>query len=154
MPYRPLLYTSCTLDSFQSLKSSLIPKVHGDYLRRNAVLVWIFPSDLLPSFACVPSVSRPTVCLFPQCRSCHIHKEKYRYNSQSSVGHLLASSHEWGSHGVPQLENSVDVVSVRYTFELLRDTSYIRYRYKTEWLHPFLPKNISLGFVDSKNPMR
>jgi hypothetical protein len=29
------------------------------------------------------------------------------------------SSQEWVSHGVPQLENSVNIVSIRYTFELL-----------------------------------
>jgi hypothetical protein len=63
------------------------------------------------------------------------------------------SPQEWVSHGVPQLENSVNIVYIRYTFELLRDTSYISYKYKTEWLH-LLPKNISLGFVVSRNPMR
>jgi len=46
--------TSCTLVSFQSLKSLLLPKVHGDSLQMGAVLVWIYPGDLLPSFACVP----------------------------------------------------------------------------------------------------
>jgi len=64
------------------------------------------------------------------------------------------SSHGWVSYSVPQLENSANIVSVRYTFELLRDTSYIRYRYKTEWLHLLLPKNISLGFVDGRNTVR
>jgi len=64
------------------------------------------------------------------------------------------SSQEWVSYGVLQLENSVNNVSVRCTFEILRDTSYIRYRYKTEWLYLLLPKNISFGFVDSRNPLR
>lgn len=54
MPRRSLPYTSCTLDTFQSLKSSLIPKVGGDSLQTNVVIVWIFPSDLLPSVARVP----------------------------------------------------------------------------------------------------
>jgi hypothetical protein len=53
MSCRPLPDTSCTLESLQSLKSSLLPKVHGDSLQTNAVLVWIFPSDLLPVIACV-----------------------------------------------------------------------------------------------------
>jgi hypothetical protein len=54
MPRRSLPYTSCTLDSFQSLKSSLLPKVGGDSVQTNAVLVCIIPSDLLPSVASVP----------------------------------------------------------------------------------------------------
>lgn len=51
MPCRPLPDTSCSLDSVHSLKSSLLSKEHGDSLQMNVVLVWIFTSDLLPSFA-------------------------------------------------------------------------------------------------------
>jgi len=52
MPCWSLPFTSCTLDSFQSLKSSLLPEVLGDSVQTNAVIVWEFPSDLLPrSFA-------------------------------------------------------------------------------------------------------
>jgi hypothetical protein len=48
MPCWSLPFTSCTLDSFQSLKSSLLPEVHGDSVQINSVLVWVFPSDILP----------------------------------------------------------------------------------------------------------
>ena len=89
MPCRPLPGIFCTLDSVQSLKFSLLPKVHGISLQTNAVLVWIFPRDLLPSFACFYRVSRPTVFLFPQCTSCQIRRECYRSSQQSSVKHVL-----------------------------------------------------------------
>jgi len=53
------------------------------------------------------------------------------------------------------LETLLITASVRYTFELPRDTSYIRHRYKTEWLHFLLQKDISLGFVDKRiNPLK
>jgi hypothetical protein len=53
------------------------------------------------------------------------------------------------------LETFLIIVSVLYTFELPRDTSYIRHRYKTEWLHLLLQKGISLGFVDNRiNPLK
>ena len=128
MPRRPLPYTSRTHDSFQSLKSSLLLKVHGASLETNAVLVWIFPSDLLPSFACVPSVSRRrSSCLT------NVDPATFAGNTIVNVGSLLSStyrpsSHKWVSQGVPRFENSFNIVSVRYMFEILRHTSYIRYR--------------------------
>jgi hypothetical protein len=53
------------------------------------------------------------------------------------------NSHKWISQGVPRLENSFNIISVRYTPELLRNNSCIRYRLKTELLHLLLQKNIS-----------
>jgi hypothetical protein len=150
MPCRPLPDTSFTLDSVQSLKSSLLPKVHGDSLQTNALLVWIFPSDLLPSCACVYRVSRPTVCLFPQCISCQIRRECYRYSQRSSVKHVfgLVLTSEYLTVCL------LIIVPVRYTFEPPTHTSYIRHKYKTEWLHLLLQKDISLGFVDNRiNPL-
>jgi hypothetical protein len=52
MPCWSLPFTYCRLDSFQSLKPSLLPEVHGDSVQNNALIVWELPSDLLPrSFA-------------------------------------------------------------------------------------------------------
>ena len=44
----------------------------------------------------------------------------------------MLSSHKWISKGVPLPVNSFNIVSVHYTFELLRDNSCIIYRYKTQ----------------------
>jgi len=64
------------------------------------------------------------------------------------------SSDKGISQGVSNFENSFNIVSVSYTSELLRDTSYIKYRHKIERLYLLLKKNIYLGFVDNRiNPM-
>ena len=154
MSYRPLLYTSCTLDYFQSLKSSLVPKYTVIFFKRMPCqsgsfqvtyfqVSPMFPQSHVPWSACF-------LIVFPAT---------FTGKTIDTIRSPLwttywPSSHEWVSHGVPQLENTVNIVSVLYAFELLRDTSYIRYRYKTEWLHLLLPKNISHGFADSRNPMR
>jgi hypothetical protein len=39
------------------------------------------------------------------------------------------------SKGVPCFENSSYVASIHYMLTLFRHTTYIRYRYKTEWLN-------------------
>jgi hypothetical protein len=75
--------------------------------------------------SCVDNVSVllycPTVCLFPQRRSCHI-----RWNTIDTIHSLLCITYWPSSQCVPHFENSANIVSVRYAFELLRDTSYIR----------------------------
>jgi len=53
MPRTSLPCASCTLDSFHSTKYSLLPKARSDSIQMGAILVWIFPSDLLTSFDCV-----------------------------------------------------------------------------------------------------
>jgi hypothetical protein len=64
------------------------------------------------------------------------------------------SSYKWISQFVLRSENSFTVVSVHYTSGLLRDRSWIRYRYKTQLFHLLLQKNIFLGFVDNRiNPL-
>ena len=81
----------------------------------------VFPESHGPWSACFPSVVPPT----------------FAGSSLDAVHSLLwstymLSSHKWISKGVPLPVNSFNIVSVHYTFELLRDNSCIIYRYKTE----------------------
>lgn len=121
MPCRPL--PSYTLDSFQSLKSSLIPKVHGDSLQTNAVLFWIFPSDLLFPQSHVPR----SACFL------NVVPATFAGKTRDTIRSLLwrtfwPSSHKWVC--VPQFGKSFNIVSVRYTFELLRDTPLCKVKVK------------------------
>jgi hypothetical protein len=99
----------------------------------------VFPESHGPRSACFPSVAPVT----------------FTANTPVTVRTLLwstywPSSRKWISQGVLLSENSLNILSVHYAFEILRDASCIRYRYKTELLHLRLQKNIFLGFVDNK----
>jgi hypothetical protein len=145
-----LPYTSCTMDSFQSLKSSLVSKVHGRSLQTNAVLVFIFQVTYFQEWPVVPESHGPQTAYFR-----HVVPATFTGNAIDTVRNSLWSTYWSSSHkrvfqAVPHLAHSFNIVSVRFKFELLRESSYIKYRYKTEWLHLLLQQNISLGFVDNK----
>jgi len=75
----------------------------------------VFPKSHGPEYACFPSVA------------CHIDFTWRTY---------WPNSHKGISQGVPHFEKSFNIVSVRYMSELLRDTSYMKYRHKTEEAAP------------------
>jgi hypothetical protein len=98
-----------------------------------------FPKSHGLEYACFPSAALAT----------------FAENTMDAIHSLLwrtywPSSHIGVSQGVPHFEKNFNIVSVRYMSELLRDTSYIKYKHKTERLHLLLKKNIYLGFVDNR----
>jgi len=98
-----------------------------------------FPESHGPEYACFPSVALAT---FTRNTTDAIHSPLWRT--------YWSSSHKGVSQGVPHFEKSLNIVSVRYTSELLRDISYMKCKHKTERLHLLLKKNIYLGLVDNR----
>jgi len=145
-----LPYISCIQVSLQSLKSSLLLKANRGSLQTKALLVWIFQVTNCQVSPVFSASHGPRSACFR-----HVVPATFTTNTVDTVRNFLwstywPSSHRWVSQAVPHFANSFNIVSVRFNFELLRDFSYIRYRYKTEWLHLPLQKKIYLGFVDNK----
>jgi len=143
MPHRPLPCTSCTLDSFVS-------KIFASFQS-----IRYFSSK-----ECCASLdlSRwPTSKFFLYSRSLAAHRllvspivtpATFVGNIIDTIRSLLvstywSSSHKCVSQAVSRFENSFNIMSVRYTVELFRKTSYIRYTHKTEWLDLVLQTNTS-----------
>jgi hypothetical protein len=98
----------------------------------------VFPDSYLPRSVCFSNVVSAT----------------FTGNTLDTIRNLLWNPYWLGSykrisHGVSRFENISYITSVRYMFKLVRIASYVRYRYKTEWLNFLFQANISLISVDN-----
>jgi hypothetical protein len=119
-----LSYTSYTLDSVQSLKSLLLPKVHGGSLQTNVVLIWIFQVTYFQVSPVFPESHGPRSACFR-----HVVSVTFTGNAIDTVRNFLwstywPSSHKSVSQAVPHFANSFNIVFARFKFEFLRDSCY------------------------------